>query len=51
MNILPGGQSGLTDSPYYADQAALWLGNETWPMRTTVDQVIAGATGRETFLP
>lgn len=51
VNILPGGQSGLTDSPYYADQAALWLGNETWPMRTTVEQVIAGATGRETFRP
>lgn len=51
VNILPGGQSGLTDSPFYADQAAVWLANDTWPMRTTVDQVIAGATGRETFTP
>jgi acyl-homoserine lactone acylase PvdQ len=49
VNILPGGQSGLTDSPYYADQASLWLGNQTWPMLTDLDQVIAGATGRETF--
>jgi penicillin amidase len=50
-NIVPGGQSALTDSPFFADQAALWLGNETLPMRFTVDEVIAGATGRETFWP
>jgi acyl-homoserine lactone acylase PvdQ len=51
VNILPGGQSGLTTSPYWDDQAALWLGNQTWPLRTTVGDVIAGATGRETYRP
>lgn len=50
-NILPGGQSGLRDSPFYADQAALWLGNQTWPMHMTVDEVIAASSGRETFVP
>jgi penicillin amidase len=50
-NILPGGQSGLVDSPYRADQAALWLANETWPMRFTVDEVLDGAIGREQFTP
>jgi penicillin amidase len=51
VNILPGGQSALTDSDFFADQAAKWLGNETVPMRLTPEQVAAGATGRETFLP
>lgn len=51
QNTLPGGQSGLTDSPFFADQAALWLGNQTAPLRFTLDEVIDGATGRETFTP
>lgn len=41
VNILPGGQSGLNDSPHFADQAALWLGNDTWSMHTTLDAVLA----------
>jgi penicillin amidase len=51
VNIVPGGQSGLTDSPFFADQAALWLGNETIPLRFEVDDVAAGATGREVLRP
>jgi penicillin amidase len=51
QNIIPGGQSALTDSPFFADQAALWLGNQTWPLRFAVDEVVAGATGRETYTP
>ncbi|HCH64651.1 MAG TPA: hypothetical protein DFR83_17725 [Deltaproteobacteria bacterium] len=51
LNILPGGQSALTDSPYFADQAAAWLGNDAWPLRFTVAEVVAGATGREVLLP
>ena len=50
-NILPGGQSGLTNSPYFDDQVRLWLANETWPMRFALEEVIAGATARETFSP
>ena len=49
VNILPGGQSGLKDSAHFDDQAALWLANDTWPMRFTVDEVVAGAISRETF--
>jgi penicillin amidase len=49
-NIIPGGQSGIVDSPHYADQAALWLANETLPVRFTVDEVIEGAVGRTTFV-
>jgi penicillin amidase len=48
-NILPGGQSGLKDSPFFDDQAKLWLGNKTQPMRFTLDEVMEGAIGRETF--
>ncbi|MCA9607586.1 MAG: penicillin acylase family protein, partial [Myxococcales bacterium] len=51
QNVLPGGQSGLTDSPFFADQARDWLANRTSPMRYTPAEVVAGATGRERFAP
>ncbi len=51
LNVLPGGQSALTDSAFFDDQAALWLGNEAIPMRFDVTSVVAGATGREVLLP
>lgn len=51
QNVIPGGQSGLTDSPFFSDQARLWLANETLPIRFTVDEVVAGATGREVYRP
>jgi len=46
-NVIPGGQSSLIDSPYFADQTELWLANETLPMLFSVSDVVAGATGRE----
>jgi penicillin amidase len=49
VNVLPGGQSGVKESPYWADQAALWLGNQTLPMHMDVSSVIGASTGRETF--
>lgn len=49
QNILPGGQSGLTSSPNFADQVKAWLGNTAWPLRYEVDDVVAGATGREVY--
>tara|TARA_Y100001968_G_scaffold291683_1_gene296317 strand:- start:3179 stop:6214 length:3036 start_codon:yes stop_codon:yes gene_type:complete len=51
INVVPGGQSSHPDSPHFADQAALWLGNEAFPLRFYVDDVIAGATGRELLSP
>ncbi|MBI3784546.1 MAG: penicillin acylase family protein [Deltaproteobacteria bacterium] len=51
MNIIPGGQSGLTDSPHFSDQAALWLGNQAYPIRFKLDDVLAGATGHEVYQP
>ena len=50
-NILPGGQSGLRESPHFADQAALWLANDTVPLRFHLDEVVAGAVGREVYVP
>lgn len=50
-NILPGGQSGLSRSDHFSDQVELWLANETIPMRFTPEEVVEGATARETFLP
>jgi acyl-homoserine lactone acylase PvdQ len=51
VNILPGGQSGLTDSNQFDDQVQLWLANETVPLRFHVADVVAGATSRETYAP
>lgn len=51
INILPGGQSALTDSPNFADQVKAWLGNQAWPLRFEVEDVVAGATTREVYLP
>jgi penicillin amidase len=49
-NVLPGGQSGLSDSPNFSDQAKLWLGNQALPVPLYPDDVAAqpGAT-REVF--
>jgi penicillin amidase len=50
-NVLPGGQSALTTSPHFADQAAQWLGNEAIRVRYTVEEVVAGAEERWRFEP
>ncbi len=50
QNVIPGGQSSLIDSPYFADQTALWLANDTVPMLFHVEEVVAGATGREVLV-
>jgi acyl-homoserine lactone acylase PvdQ len=49
--VLPGGQSGITTSPYFADQTRLWLGNEYLPVRFAPADVAAGAIGRELYVP
>lgn len=51
QNIIPGGQSGIVASEHFADQAALWLANETVPLRHTPTQVAEGAVGREVLTP
>lgn len=50
-NVIPGGQSALTDSPHFADQTKLWLANETLPMRFTPKDVAEGAVSREVYKP
>ncbi|MEZ4406848.1 MAG: penicillin acylase family protein [Polyangiales bacterium] len=50
-NVVPGGQSAVTSSPYFDDQARLWLGNQTVPMLLSPDAVMAAATERERFVP
>ncbi len=49
--VLPGGQSGVTDSPHFDDQLRLWLANDYHAFRFSVADVVAGATGRERFIP
>ncbi len=50
-NVIPGGQSADPDSPHFADQAALWLSHEALPLRFHVEEVVAGAVGREVYGP
>ena len=50
-NVIPGGQSGLKDSPHFDDQVQLWLANETLPLRFHLDEVVAGGTHRDVFTP
>jgi penicillin amidase len=49
--VLPGGQSALTDSPYFDDQTRLWLGNRYQPMHFAPADVAAHAIGREVYRP
>ncbi len=51
QNIVPGGESALVASEAFDDQAALWLGNQTWPLRFHLEEVLAGALSRESYLP
>lgn len=49
QNILPGGNSGLPTSPFFDDQARMWVANEALPLRYELDDVVTHATGRDRF--
>jgi penicillin amidase len=51
VNVIPGGQTASPDSPHFADQAALWIANETSPVRFSVDEVLDGVQSREVLKP
>ena len=51
QNVIPGGQSGDPGNPHFSDQAPLWLANQTMPLRYLPEEVAAGATSRERFVP
>ncbi len=48
---LPGGQSALTDSPYFDDQAKLWLANDYFELHFEPVAAAANAVGRDLFVP
>ena len=50
-NVLPGGQSGLATDEHFADQAALWLGNEALPLHFAPEEVVAHGESREVYVP
>jgi penicillin amidase len=50
-NVIPGGETANPDSPHFADQAALWIANETSPVRYSVEDVLAGVQSREVLKP
>jgi penicillin amidase len=41
--IIPGGASGIPDSPHYSDQLALWANHELIPMNHAVDAARSAA--------
>ncbi len=49
-NVLPGGQSGLLEDEHFADQAALWLGNRTIPLRYFAEEAVEGMQSAELFV-
>ncbi len=51
VNVLPGGQSGITTSDHFADQAELWLGNEALPLWFAPADVVAHGESREVYMP
>ena len=51
QNVVPGGQSGIVGAEHYADQAALWLGNDAMPLLFEVSDVVAAAMGRQVLRP
>ena len=51
QNILPGGQSGLSESPHFSDQVRQWLGNDAAPLRFHLPEIVEGAVGREVYAP
>ncbi len=50
-NVLPGGQSGLTHSEHFSDQAELWLANEALPLHFAPEDVVAHGESREIYAP
>ncbi len=51
QSSLPGGESGVLGSPFYANLLGEWLTNEAHPHLTRRGHVIREATLREVFLP
>ena len=50
-SIIPGGQSGISESAHRHDQLELWLANDAWPLRYHTADVVDGAVGREVYRP
>jgi penicillin amidase len=51
FEIIPGGQSGLLGSPFYANMLGRWLTNGYHPLLLTEEQVNADQRSEETFVP
>lgn len=49
--VLPGGESGIVDSPHFDDQLELWLGNDYLKIAFTPAEVGAAGLERETYVP
>lgn len=48
---LPGGESGVPGSPFYANILPLWLTNETYPVRQTFEALEGQVVSRTIFTP
>jgi penicillin amidase len=51
FQIIPGGQSGIIGSPFYANMLGRWLTNRYHPMLLTPAAVAADRLSEELFVP
>jgi penicillin G amidase len=51
VTALPGGESGVIDSPHYIDLLPGWLTNEVFSLLTNRAAILRKATRTETFVP
>ena len=49
--VLPGGESGILGSPFYANLLGRWLTNDSHPMRQKVGEFRSEAAERIRFVP
>jgi penicillin amidase len=49
--ILPGGDSGVLGSPFYANLLPRWLTNDTYPVRQRMPDIVQNRAGEMTFVP
>lgn len=49
--ILPGGNSGVLGSPYYANQLGRYLTNDTYPLRNKLGEVMQNLASQQAFRP
>ena len=51
VQVIPGGESGNPNGPFFANQLGLWLTNDAHPALQTRNAVEQNAASQQVFLP